>query len=380
MRGKGDKVFAALSIFRFLLVLTLQGSVYAADSDKSADEVCEQIVVFVTSTCPHCIAARDYSRTLVMTHPHLDFVFLEIDKDERARDKFVSFNQKQGISQPGVPTFSVCGETIIGLDKPRLEDAILRGVVPAESNQVEIPIIGVVTLEDLGLPLFTIVLGLLDGFNPCAMWVLLFLLSILIHVKKRSRILLIASTFVIISGLVYFAFMTAWLNAFFLIGYSRVLQVLIGSIAIGIGLIHLKDFFAYGRGISLSIPDSAKPGIYQRTRTIVNADNTIVAIVGVSVLAVLVNFLELLCTAGLPALYTQVLSQHELPKPSYYGYLALYNLAYIVDDGIMVAIAVVTLGQRKMQQSQGRWLKLLSGTLVGTLGILLVVAPHWLVF
>jgi hypothetical protein len=111
------------------------------------------------------------------------------------------------------------------------------------------------------LPLFTLALGLLDGFNPCAMWVLLFLLSLLVRLRDRKRMALIAGTFVLVSGAVYYAFMAAWLNVFLAVGLSKVVRVLLGTTAVLIGLINVKDFVAWGRGPSLSIPDAAKPGL-----------------------------------------------------------------------------------------------------------------------
>ena len=115
------------------------------------------------------------------------------------------------------------------------------------------------TVERLGLPAFTVAIGLIDGFNPCAMWVLVFLLSLLVGVTSRRKTVLIAGTFVLVSGLMYFAFMVAWLNAFLLVGFSRSLQALLGVVAVSIGAIHIKDFFAFKRGLSLSIPERAKP-------------------------------------------------------------------------------------------------------------------------
>ena len=125
----------------------------------------------------------------------------------------------------------------------------------------------------------------------------------------RARILAVAGTFVLTSGLVYFAFMSAWLELFLVIGFSRVLQVALALLALLIAVIHLKDFVAPGEGVSLSIPQRAKPGLYARVRAVVNAQHLAGAVAAVAVLAVMVNMLELLCTAGLPALYTQVLSQ-----------------------------------------------------------------------
>lgn len=167
-------------------------------------------------------------------------------------------------------------------------------------------------MRELGLPVFTIVLGLLDGFNPCAMSVLLFLLSILVNLRDRQKMFLIGGVFVLVSEVVYFAFMAAWLSLFFLIGISRLTQILLGLIAAVIGSLNLKDFVAFGRGVSLGIPEAAKPGVYSQVRRILRAENLAGALAAVVVLAVLVNTVELLCTAGLPAVYTRVLTHHVL--------------------------------------------------------------------
>jgi hypothetical protein len=131
----------------------------------------------------------------------------------------------------------------------------------------------------------------------------------------RRRMAIIGGTFVVISGLVYYVFMAAWLNVFLLIGLSRTVQIVLGVLALVIGAVNLKDSFGLHRGPSLSIPESAKPGIYRCVRDIVRARHTMVAVV-----ALLVNLVELACTAGLPAIYTRVLTAHHLPAWGYYGY------------------------------------------------------------
>jgi glutaredoxin len=246
-------------------------------------------------------------------------------------------------------------------------------------ESINVPVFGRLRVRELGLPLFTFLIGLVDGFNPCAMWVLLFLLSLLVNLKDRRKILAIAGTFVLISGLAYFAFMAAWLNVFLLIGYARPAQIVLALLAIVIGAVNVKDFFALHRGISFSIPESAKPGIYERVRKIVTAEYLTAALAGAVVLAVLVNTVELLCTAGLPALYAQILTLHELPQWQNYAYLALYNVAYMLDDAVMVAIVVITLSRTKLQERAGRWLKLLSGLVILMLGLVMLFRPGWLV-
>jgi hypothetical protein len=147
-------------------------------------------------------------------------------------------------------------------------------------------------------------------------------------------------------------------------------KAFVGDLA---GAIHLKDFAAFGRGISLSIPAAAKPGIYARLRTILHAQSLWPALVGTAVLAVLVQIVELLCTSGFPALYTRILTVHQLDRPAYYGYLLLYNLMYMLDDIVILAVGVVTLSQRRLQEKEGRLLKLVAGLVMLGLGIYLLV-------
>ena len=352
-----------------------------AASQGEARAPCETLNVFVKQGCPHCAEAKQYVASMQLRHPGLLITFYDVSTDIAARERLLELSAAHGVSRPGVPAFEQCGDFSIGFSvragTPELLEAGVTGALLTDAYAVNTPF-GEFSLKDVGLPVFTLIMGLVDGFNPCAMWVLLFLLSILVNVKDRTRILLIGGTFVIVSGLVYFAFMAAWLNLFLLVGFARWIQVVLGMIAIGMGLVHLKDFIMPGMGLSLSIPEAAKPGLYARTRAVLHARHLFPALLSVTTLAFMVNVVELLCTAGLPALYTQILSQYGLSPLQYYGYLALYNLAYIFDDAVMVTIAVVTLRRHKLQQGEGRWLKLVSGVVVIILGALLLFAPHLL--
>lgn len=247
------------------------------------------------------------------------------------------------------------------------------------AEEVYLPVIGRVRWKSMGLPLFTLAVGLIDGFNPCAMWVLLFLLSLLVNLRNRWKILAVAGTFVVISGAAYYAFMAAWLSIFQFVGLLRPAQIILGIVGIIVGTIHVKDFFAFKKGISLSIPDSVKPGVMDRMRKIVMAESLFGAILGASILAVLVNIVELLCTAGLPAMYTGILSAQSIPPWQHYAYLLLYIIAYMFDDTLMVALVVVTLGKHKLQERGGRYLKLLSGVVILGIGGLMLFKPEWLV-
>lgn len=369
--------------FVLALACLLSNPVKAAESENL---VCTEVDIFVREGCPYCQQAKSFLAELQQGYPELIVNELDIEQQPASLDVFRQLIRERHIRQPGVPTFSFCDEVLVGFSSVEVSGTLIEQVLTGQRESLvegmaaQVPVFGELSPSSLGLPVFTIAIGLVDGFNPCAMWVLLFLLSMLVHVEKRSRIIMIAGTFVIISGVIYYAFMAAWFNVFLILGFSRGLQLALGVFALLIGAVHVKDFFMLGRGISLSIPEGVKPTIYERTRRIVRAENVFASMFGVAIIAILVNFVELLCTAGLPALYTQILTYYPLSTADYYGYLLLYILAYMADDALMVTIAVVTLSHHKLQEKQGRWLKLISGGVICILGALLIFAPDLMVF
>ena len=368
-----------------LLVFSLQAASAVPESGSGAP--CNEIEVYTRSGCPHCDRAMLFLDEFKLRHPEITIHHYNLTTDRAARERLIALSQRHGLHRVAVPAFHVCDKLMVGFDTAASAGADLRHMLGLEAGDgpvdregvFELPFLGTVSIHDMGLPLFTLAIGLVDGFNPCAMWVLLFLLALLVHVRSRSRIVLIAGTFVVVSGLVYFAFMAAWLNAFLIVGISRTLQLVLGGVALLIGAVHVKDFLAPSAGVSLSIPTSAKPGFYTRVRHVVQADNLGLAMAAVTALAVIVNLIELLCTAGLPALYTQILVSQNLRTGVYYGYLTLYNLAYVFDDALIMGIAVYTLNRQKLQEKQGRWLKLASGVVIIVLGLMLLLAPEHLV-
>ena len=343
-----------------------------------------QLHVYVREGCPHCAEAKRFLAGLAESRPELQVVLREVDRDPAARDALVAISEAVGAWPPGVPTFVYGARVLVGFDDAEHVGAellrLLDEAAPrAPPDAVESSLFGTLEASEIGLPLFTLALGLLDGFNPCAMWVLLFLLSLLVRLQDRRRMAMVAGTFVLASGAVYYAFMAAWLNVFLFVGMSEALRIGLAALAMLIGFINVKDFFAFRRGVSLSIPESAKPGLYARARAILKAESLPASLAAVAVLAVVVNFVELLCTAGLPAIYTAVLTQHALSPLAHYGYLGLYILAYIADDALMVGTAVLALGSGKLDERGGRRLKLLSGAVMLALGLVMLLRPQWLV-
>jgi hypothetical protein len=206
-------------------------------------------------------------------------------------------------------------ETEKGLDLP-------AATIPS----VTLPWFGRINVQALSLPLLTVVIAGLDAFNPCAFFVLMFLLSLMVHGGSRRRMLLIGGVFVFFSGLLYFVFMAAWLNLFLLLGALRWITVVAGIVAVFFALINIKDYFWFKQGVSLSIPARAKPQLYQRTRQLLRAERLPTVLLGTTLLALAANAYELLCTSGFPMIYTRTLTLNALTPAAYYLYLALYNL------------------------------------------------------
>jgi len=334
-----------------------------------------ELLVFTKKNCPHCEDAEKFLKK--SDNYTIKMIFLPIEVEENiVRLKKLAF--ENDLEQLAVPTFYFQGKLLVGFNEERLI-AFLSGEKTPKmkgffSQEISIPFLGKQEIKVPSLFIFTIFLGLIDGFNPCAMWVLLFLLSMLVNIKDRKKVFLIAGTFVFVSGLVYFLFMAAWLNFFILVGQMSFIKKFIASLALVVGFVHIKDFFFFKKVITFSIPDKVLPNIYQQIRKIIEEKELFLIFISTFVLAFLVNLVEFLCTVGLPVVYGQILTEQHLSSFMHYFYLVIYNLAYMADDALMVIIAVWSMEKFKLQEKGGRWLKLLSGgVLVGISGYLLFV-------
>jgi len=364
------------------------------------------IYFFWSQRCPHCQKARPFVESLPKEHPWIELHSHELASSRDNVSLYVRMAEALGQEARSVPAFFVCGRMLTGYDGPEgmgreilsLAELCRRlapepdqasgqgkdGPLPSPASPAQgagslrLPVLGLVDPHALSLPMFTLVVAGLDAFNPCAFFVLLFLLSLMVHARSRSRMLLIGGTFVFFSGLVYFVFMAAWLNLFLVVGGAPLVTLIAGAIAVLIGLLNTKDYFYFKQGPSLTIPDGAKPALYRRMRGLLGAENMAAMLVGTVALALAANSYELLCTAGFPMIFTRVLTLHEVGGAGYYGYLALYNLIYILPLLAIVAVFTVTLGVRKLSEQQGRVLKLLSGIMMLGLGVVLLAAPDLL--
>ena len=231
------------------------------------------------------------------------------------------------------------------------------------------------------LPILAIVFGGIDSFNPCAFFILIFLLNMLIYVRSRKRMLLIGGIFIFFSGLLYMIFMFIMFEVLWEIQKTigiYILNIIISLIILPMGILNIKDFFLFKKGVSLSIPEEKKPEIYKKIRNLIKEKGLSATIIGTIILAGTVNFYELICTMGLPITFLNALSQHGVEEgtTSYYIYILLYNIIYVVPLIIIVLIFAVTLGRRKLSEWHGRIMKLLSGIMLTSFGVLFLSNNH----
>jgi len=379
--------------FLAILLLVFAAQFFPVPARAAADGVPAVVDFhfFWSARCPHCLEARPFVLALPETRPWLRLHDLEVSRSRENAARYIAMAQAIGQRAAAVPAFLFCGEMHVGWDSAertgtllaeRLEqcrERVLAGSAAAAAGaplSVNLPWFGSVDADSLSLPLFTAVIAGLDAFNPCAFFVLLFLLGLLINQRRRGRMLAIGGTFVLISGLMYFAFMAAWLNLFRLLEGLAWVTAAAALLAIVIGAINVKDFFAFRQGVSLTIPRAKLPRIYQQGRAVLSA-GSFPAMLGATVLlGTAANFYELLCTAGFPMVYTRVLTLHGLPAGTHYLYLALYNLIYVIPLLVIVLVVTFATGRRQLSEREGRLLKLLSGLMMLGLGLVLLLAPE----
>lgn len=359
--------------------------------------------------CPHCEEEQEFLDGLQRALPSLEIRAYEVWYHRENAGLLAAMLRAHGVPSSGVPVTFVDDRFFSGFSaqtRGALEEVIRgcgvapcgdpaerpvgssRGDPPAavpgtiaatretgSDTSVTIPLMGTIDARNSSLAVLTLVIAGMDSFNPCAFFVLLSLLGMLVHARSRNRMLLTGGIFVFFSGFIYFLFMAAWLNLFLVMGHVAVITTIAGCVSLVIAGINIKDFFLFRQGLSLTIPDSAKPKLFDRMRKMLRSTSLIALMTGATVLAVVANSYELLCTAGFPMVFTRILTLNNLSASTYYLYLVLYNIVYVVPLFIIVLGFTLTLGKRQLSEWQGRVLKLVSGTMMLGLGSVLLVNP-----
>lgn len=247
-------------------------------------------------------------------------------------------------------------------------------------EEVSIPFLGSIQTRDLSLPMLTVVLAGVDGFNPCAMWVLVFLIGLLLGLEDERRMWLLGGAFLSTTAVMYFAVMAAWLNLVLILGAVTWLRLAIGVLALGVGFYFLREYWTKPDAACTVVNPGRRRKIMGAFRTIVQQEHIVWAVLGMMALAVGVNLIELLCSAGVPAVYTQILTLNELPRATYYSYICLYIAVFMLDDIAIFATAMFALRVSGLTGSYARYSHLIGGVVLMAIGAIMVLRPELLSF
>ncbi len=379
------KALALFFIIIFLGLMMKADFVFAQQSSVG-------VYFFYSTICSHCDEEKEFLKDLEKKYPEIEIKKYEIvynPENQKILNDFYDKYQVPKGEQGWIPVTFTANRYFIGFNQEISEDieSCLKeclGEGKATPQKIKIPFFGSIDISRMSLSTLTITLGALDGLNPCAMWVLLFLIVLLVNTRSRKRLWLIGGTFILASGVVYYLILTTWLNLFLAISYVNLTRILIGVFALGVGVWQIKNFIAYHPGVCkiLGISSKIERGLKlkERAEKIIASPFTLAIIGGLIILALGVNLIEVFCSAGLPAIFTRILALNELSTLSYYLYLLLYTFVFMLDDLIVFLIAVITLSKIGFTEKYNYWATLIGGLLMLILGLLLIFKPEWLMF
>jgi hypothetical protein len=383
------------TLFLGLIVLGLAIFILESRETIHIESNPHHISFFFHPQCPHCRAEKAFIPYLQAKYPELSWQFYDtsIPENSKLLQTFIR-RSKQPDLPPGVPMTFIGPYMITGFATNdttglTLESAI-RAVLhddpslfvqqPATGGRqtLDLPLLGTIRPMEYSLPALTVLLGLVDGFNPCAMWVLVYLISLIVSLNDRRKIWLLVGTFVASSGILYFLFMTAWLNVFLFLGFLRPLTLIIGLGALGAGILSLREYIQTKGQVVCHVGNvESKKKTMHRIDHIVDAPLTLFTVFSIIMLAFIVNSIEFACSAALPAIYTHTLSLHRLTATAYYGYILLYTFFFMLDDLIIFSLAVLALDTNIGQRYAGHC-RLIGGVVLVILGMVMAFRPDLL--
>lgn len=355
--------------------------------------------------CSRCEEEKVFLKKLQEKYPNITVYRFEVWKNRENRKFLEEVSRRMQIEVSGFPVTIIGRKYFVGFLNEEttgrdIEKAILEyrdgedrigkilkgnGEVKYEKGKysvpdvIKLPLFGNIEVKNISLPILTVIFGLVDGFNPCAMWALMMLISFLIGIRERRKIFLLGGIFIFVSAVVYFMFMVAWLNFLFFFSYIQCIRIIIAFVAILGGIFYIREFFKNKGGECLVTSKKYKRYIAEKLSFF--ASNRLwLAIFGITVLAFLVNVIELICSAGLPVVYLQVLSMSSLSTLQYYLYLLLYIFFFMLDDLFIFLIAIFSLEMVKMTAKYSRYSHLVGGVVLIGIGMVLIIKPELLMF
>jgi cytochrome c biogenesis protein CcdA/glutaredoxin len=424
------KTWITLSIILLAIIFSITPhGVQAANEDPEVT-----IYLFWGEGCPYCEMAKTALQPIAEQDPRIGYQDFEIYQNLENRDLFIAFAAEYGVEPRYVPTIYIgdrywegytadfqteieayldtclmtgcedVGALVLAAQSPSPTDTPAQHtqtpewtptvqaptptepeptpivgepeIEPAPGQTITLPLIGTVDLSSQSLLVSTLIISFVDGFNPCSLWVLSILLSITLQTKSRKKVLIVGGVFLLTTAALYGLFIAGVFSVLRIISFMGWIQVAVALIALGFALVNIKDYFWYKEGVSFTISDDKKPGIYQRMRGILRHSDSVWQLIGATIVfAAGIALVELSCTAGFPVIWSNILASQNVDTVTFVLLLLVYMLIYLLDELGIFLVAVFTLRSTKLEEKHGRVLKLIGGVLMLTLAVVMLVDP-----
>ena len=420
------KILKFLIVFAVFLLLPVSAK---------ADEKVINIHLFYGNGCPHCAAEEEFLSDYLKDRTDVKLYKYEVWYDSHNQELLSKVQKEMGTTNKNGVPFTVIGKKTIvgyadGVTDEQIKDAInyylnndyrdyageitgkvkktevTEDIIKDESktedkkeNKIEkaddtkdsdqtdenvtVPVLGKINAKKVSLPILAVVLGFVDGFNPCAMWILIFLITMLFNMKDRKKMWILGLTFILTSGIVYLMFMLAWLNLATFISKIAFIRLLIAVIALVVGLINVYKYIdslkKKDEGCDV-VDKKDRKKIMEKIISITHEKKFIIALLGIMVLAASVNIIELMCSIGIPLLFTQILAMNNLSTFSYMIYMFIYIFFFLIDDIVIFVISMVTLKVTGLSTKYTKYSHLIGGIIMLIIGLLLIIKPELLMF
>lgn len=410
-RGRGPGLAALLAALvlalttAFAVGLTARAPAAVAATPApapSATPATVTLVLYWGDGCPRCEAEQKFLDDLQASRPRLVVERHEVWKHPADRKRFEDEAARRGLTARSVPTTFLGARTWVGftdsigksitaaVDRALVGGGTGAGVtgsgedgtcdlsegcpVPTGSDtSVDVPLLGAVDVQNHSLLLSTLLIGFLDGFNPCSLWAISILLAVVLRTGSRRRVIAVGTTFLVVTAGLYAVYMAGIYTALTFVAVMTWIRVGVAAVAGTFGVINIKDYFWFRRGVSLSIPEGGKPGIYRRARLVAQGASLPAVLAATVGLAVGVSLLETPCTAGFPVLWTSLLAANHVPFAESAALFVVYMVPFLIDELAVFVAAVVTMRVAKVQERHGRLLKLVGGTVMLALAVVMLV-------
>ncbi len=366
----------------FVLIILVFLSSFVGYAKAKGNEY--ELFYFWGEGCSHCEEAKEFINDLKNEYPDLTIKSYEIFENKKNRKIFKEKCVDLGVEMKGVPAFIIgnriwFGESEQNHKQIRTFVKIINNQVFNETinNEIKLPIIGKISSEKTPILLLTVFIAFIDGFNPCSLWVLIFLLNFILYSGSRKRVLIVGLTFLIVSAFTYGLFISGIFTIFSYVKDLYYIRLIIFTFLLIFSLVNIKDYFYFNKGFSFSIPEKFKPKILINFGQLSRIEGSnLKLILATAVSSFGITLLELPCTAGFPFMWMNILGENNVSKFSFLVFLFVYLLIYFLDELVITLVAYVTLRIKRVDELMGRKLKLISGIIMFYLAGGMLVKPE----